>query len=130
MDIDVQELSVQRTSDAVALTREWVAGWSHHLPSAVASDVELLTHELVTNAFRHSATERAWVTALMLPDSVLVQVTDEGRGSPQVRALTLYAESGRGLRWVSTLSRAWGVHQGNTTGVWFQVDYPAPVLTS
>lgn len=124
MEIDVRELCVERGPDACTQTRDWVSLLSAQLPSRVAADVELLTHELVTNAFRHSDTERAWITMLMLPGSILVQVTDEGDGDPEVRPLSPYSESGRGLHWVSALASVWGIHRGATTGVWFQVDCP------
>jgi len=122
MELDVHELCVERDVEPCARSREWIATWSSELPPEVAGEVELLTHELLTNAFRHSPTVRAWVTALVLPNSVLVQVTDEGLGDPRVRPLVPYAESGRGLRWVSSLAQTWGVHKRNATGVWFQVD--------
>jgi anti-sigma regulatory factor (Ser/Thr protein kinase) len=106
--------------------RDWVTGLTHGLPEKVSTDVELLTHELVTNAFRHSSSERAWVTAVVLPGSVIVQVTDEGLdGEPVIREIEPYSESGRGLRWVSCIAHAWGVHRRNATGVWFQIDFPA-----
>jgi anti-sigma regulatory factor (Ser/Thr protein kinase) len=129
--MDVQELSVERTDDACRVVRSWVGGLTKELPEAVAADVELLTHELVTNAFRHSSTERAWVTAVLLPNSVIMQVTDEGlEGEPGVRENEPYSESGRGLRWVSCIAQAWGVHRRHTTGVWFQIDFPALVSAS
>lgn len=125
MEIDVRELRVERGPDACARTRDWVGMWSSALPPRVAADVELLTHELLTNSFRHSGTQRAWVTVLFLPGSILVQVTDEGQGHPRVRPLQPYEDSGRGLHWVSALASVWGIHRGATTGVWFQVDCPA-----
>lgn len=128
MEIDVHELCMERSADACTTARSWIVGWSRELPASVAADVELLTHELVTNAFRHSVSERAWVTVMLLPDSVLVQVTDEGQGDPRIRPLVPFGESGRGLHWVSSLSGAWGIHKRNTTGVWFRVDYPSTSL--
>lgn len=124
--LDALELCVER--DQSASVREWMSGWTAALPSSLVQDVELLTHELVANAFRHSGTTRAWVTALLLPDSVLVQVADEGRSDePHIRPLVPYAESGRGLRWVSALARSWGVHKRATTCVCFELEYPARV---
>lgn len=131
MDVDVQELCLERAADACLVVRDWIGGWKRELPAAVAPDVELLTHELVANAFRHSSTQRVWVTALVLPESVVVQVTDEGvAGEPHIRAIDAYAESGRGLRWVSRLARAWGVYRRNATGVWFKIDFPSVARAS
>ena len=124
MDIDVHELTVDRDDDACAIARSWVATLAPGLPPNVSARVLLLTHELVTNAFRHSDTERVWVTILSLPDAVRVQVTDEGlEREPAPVDRGLYAESGRGLRWVSSLATFWGVKRRNATGVWFQIDH-------
>lgn len=92
------------------------------LPEATAQDVTLLTHELVTNAVKHADGGSIWVAALVLPDVIRVEVSDEGGlTEPTVLPSQPYSSSGRGLMWVDELSDHWGTEQGRVSSVWFQI---------
>ena len=73
----------------------------------------LLTSELVTNAIRHASDEHeaielvvSWAVGLLR-----VEVHDGSRSAPaRVHALP-YAEAGRGLMLLDTLSSSWGYRE-------------------
>ena len=116
-EIKTYELQVDGGREAPVEVRNWL----HSLPIDSSPDLELLTHELVTNAVGHTRTERLWLTLLVCPDGVLVQVANEGVGQPHIVKIQPYAESGRGLRWVDDLSDSWGFGGTAATHVWFQL---------
>lgn len=94
----------------------------HGLPEATSQDVTLLTHELVTNAVKHADGGHIWVAALVLPDVIRVEVSDEGGlTEPAVLPAQPFSSSGRGLMWVDELSDRWGTEQGRVNSVWFQI---------
>ena len=94
----------------------------HGLPEATAQDVTLLTHELVTNAVKHADGGSIWVAALVLPDVIRVEVSDEGGlTEPTVLPPQPFSSSGRGLMWVDELSDHWGTERGRVNSVWFQI---------
>jgi anti-sigma regulatory factor (Ser/Thr protein kinase) len=115
--IDVYELELERDRSAP----NKVQGWLQDLPLDPSEDLVLLTHELIVNAVVHTTTQRLWLTLLVFPDVIHVQVANEGATRPRVLDRRPYSESGRGLRWVDAMSRAWGVGCTRATHVWFQV---------
>ncbi|MFI5861166.1 ATP-binding protein [Streptomyces sp. NPDC051546] len=78
----------------------------------LASDVALLTSELVTNALLHgSLWDRYLRVAVRLTEAVLrIEVTDpKGERRPEPRApLSDHDQFGRGLHIVKALSESWG----------------------
>ena len=103
--------------------RDWVEQLAPAVPPEARADLTLLTHELVTNAVQHSEGENIWVAAVLSPDSVRVEVADEGGASePAVQPQEPYASSGRGLLWVDELSDRWGNDHRRVNHVWFQID--------
>lgn len=94
------------------------------LDDELASTVELLVSEMVTNAQRASADYtgsryggrwtagappvRMWLNAD--EERVLIQVWDGDRQLPAPQDIDLEAESGRGLLLVETLSAEWGAY--------------------
>lgn len=77
----------------------------------LASDVALLTSELVTNALLHgSVWDRYLRVAVQLTGAVLrIEVTDpKGERRPEPRAAADDEQFGRGLHIVSMLSERWG----------------------
>jgi len=73
----------------------------------------LLTSELVTNAIRHEAGQRAQAVVLAIACSrgrLRVDVHDTSRSLPSVPEVPVDAETGRGLFLVETLSDEWGCY--------------------
>lgn len=124
MDITGRQLRLERTPEAPARARRWIESLTASLPDSLAQDVRLLSHELVTNAVKHSDGERIWLAALLLPTAIRIEVCDEGGLSqPVMLPHDTYASSGRGLLWVNQLSDAWGADQHRrVTSVWFQIE--------
>lgn len=92
------------------------------VPQDLASDITLLTHELVTNAVKHADGGYVWVSALVLPELIRIEVSDEGGlTQPAVLPVEPFATSGRGLMWVDELADRWGTEQGRVNSVWFQI---------
>jgi anti-sigma regulatory factor (Ser/Thr protein kinase) len=74
----------------------------------------LLTSELVTNAVRHEASQRAQAVVLAIACSrgrLRVYVHDTSRSLPTVAEVPADAETGRGLLLVETLSDEWGFYR-------------------
>jgi anti-sigma regulatory factor (Ser/Thr protein kinase) len=121
-----RQFSRSRTAPAVArrFVRDFLADAG---ASARCQQVgELLVSELVTNALVHARTStRLWVC---VADGVArVEVTDDGPGSPRLRAPGL--EGGYGLWLTDTLAQSWGVtHRDDAPDktVWFTVPLAAP----
>lgn len=115
--------------ESVSMAREYVRrklGEGH----PALDDVTLLVSEVVTNAVIHSDSRGGGKVTLAIADChdlVHVDVVDAGGDTvPHVRG-DLFAESGRGLVLVETLSHRWNVREdaGGRT-VWFQVKYKTP----
>ena len=72
-----------------------------------------------TNCVQHARTDFELAISER-PGEVRVEVSDAGRGRPTLRSPTVLEASGRGLRIVEALSKAWGVvpDEGGTL-VWF-----------
>lgn len=131
MEMTARFLKLERDEQAAGKAREWIAGLVCHLPTDVSSDIVLLTHELVTNAVRYSDGGRIWLAALVLPEIVRVEVSDEGGATnPVMLPQQPYATSGRGLTWVDHLADGWGTEKERATSVWFQIELPSRKLTT
>lgn len=68
----------------------------------------LVTSELVTNAVRH-AHRRIRLTLSVLRDTIRLEVSDDGDGTPAQKGAADLDTGGRGLALVTLLSRRWGV---------------------
>ncbi|MGH9277593.1 MAG: response regulator [Acidimicrobiales bacterium] len=88
----------------------------------VAEVVTLLVSELVTNAVVHAHSE-VDVVVQLTPEAARVEVSDGSDTAPVVRSASSSDESGRGLAFVDSLSRAWGVRRrpGGGKTIWFEV---------
>jgi anti-sigma regulatory factor (Ser/Thr protein kinase) len=83
--------------------------------------VLLLTSELVTNSYRHAASETR-VSVRVEDDVARVEVRDVGSGEPQLRPLDADRVDGRGLQIVDALSDRWGYRSNDAgTTVWFEL---------
>ncbi|MFJ3303378.1 ATP-binding protein [Streptomyces sp. NPDC086549] len=102
--------------------RDQLADWGHGPGEPALEDVVLLVSELATNAVRHGPSlkfseqghprpEREFEVAVtaLADGSCLIEVSDEGRQEPRMRAVGDQAEAGRGLRLVEGIAAAWGV---------------------
>ena len=79
--------------------------------------LKLAASELVTNAVRHSGTEKVVVFVRVGPPTLLVKVCDGGPGvEPTANEADLFDEGGRGLFLVEQLSRAWGTSKVDIGG--------------
>ncbi|WP_327661951.1 MULTISPECIES: ATP-binding protein [unclassified Streptomyces] len=112
-------------SRARLLFREQAASWA--LPQEVRETAELLLSELMTNAYRHAkvpAGREIWARAILTEDRLRVLVTDASATLPMPRAVSVEAESGRGLALVAMLADEWGA-EGRECGVgkvvWFEL---------
>jgi anti-sigma regulatory factor (Ser/Thr protein kinase) len=109
------------TADArsVSAARRYVREVLCLHPRAQLDAVELMVSELATNSVKHAHS----AFEVSIDDSrgeIRVEVRDTGRGQPVLRSPTPIEPSGRGLRIVDALSRAWGSMdspEGKT--VWF-----------
>ncbi|MFI1680363.1 ATP-binding protein [Streptomyces sp. NPDC020607] len=85
-------------------------------------DIRVCVSELVTNALRHgtSAGQLILVSLEPGPAGLVVEVHDEGDGTPVERDAPADSEGGRGLFLVSALADDWGVtaHQDSGKRVW------------
>lgn len=122
MEVTGRFMRLPRSPEAPQMARRWLQRRVEVLPPDSRANAILLGHELVTNAVEHSNGDHLWVTVLLTPDVIRVEVTDEGGTTePEVAPLEPYAEDGRGLRWVDELADEWGVEQGPAQEVWFQI---------
>ncbi len=123
------ELFLVNDPASVAMARRFVRavlqGWQ---VEDVMDEVLLIVSELVTNAFEH-AQSPCRLRLSLTASGLRVDVHDEGRGTPDLRAATEQSEHGRGLYLVATFAAAWGTEQSPEGGkiVWAELpSQPAP----
>jgi hypothetical protein len=119
----VSTLQLGPTTDSVPAARRFVrtqlGGSTHDIDTAV-----LLVSELVTNAVLH-ARSAFTVRVEQLAEVVRVEVGDSSPIPPRMHTYSAMSATGRGLRLVERLARAWGVvptPEGKR--VWFEVGEP------
>ncbi len=79
--------------------------------------LKLVATELVTNSVRHSGTDSVVVYVRVGEPSLLVKVCDKGGGvSPKAREADLFAEGGRGLFLVESVTHSWGTSKVDIDG--------------
>jgi anti-sigma regulatory factor (Ser/Thr protein kinase) len=96
------------------------------LPHGVATDMAVLTSEVVSDAVGHASTTE-WeeiVLRVNRDKRIRVEVIDGGTGFNQFTPVRPAPnDSGLGLFLVDQLASAWGVdRRGDCTIVWFEVD--------
>jgi anti-sigma regulatory factor (Ser/Thr protein kinase) len=95
------------------------------LSRQVYDDLRLVVSELVTNAVLHGpGTARVGVTLEVRDGLVRGEVTDEGRGTVEIREAAGEG-GGFGLQLLDRISERWGVHPGSTH-VWFELREDPP----
>jgi len=93
---------------ARSLVQEAIYAWDAPVDPPVAA---LLTSELVTNAIRHEPGETILLVITCECDQLRVDVHDTSRCVPVPTDAPAYAEAGRGLMLVSSMSTEWGYYQ-------------------
>lgn len=78
----------------------------------VCDEAFVVVTELASNAVLHAGTPYE-VRLALTPQSVRIEVADEGPGTPEPRPPTPGGVSGRGLFMVAALSVSWGVDTGS-----------------
>jgi anti-sigma regulatory factor (Ser/Thr protein kinase) len=96
------------------------------LPHGVATDVTVLTSEVVSDAVVHASTTE-WEEIVLRVNRdrrIRVEVIDGETGlNPSAPVYPALNDSGLGLFLVDQLASAWGVdRRGDCTIVWFEVD--------
>jgi anti-sigma regulatory factor (Ser/Thr protein kinase) len=94
------------------------------LPEAVASDIELLATEIVSNAVRHAGLDptEEIILRIVADGYVRVEVTDPGPPFEPELGRLAPGPSGWGLLLVDTIAAAWGVEaEGIGKKVWFEL---------
>ncbi|MFI7500312.1 ATP-binding protein [Streptomyces sp. NPDC049687] len=92
--------------------RDHLTEWGHGPDDRALADAVLVVSELATNVIRHGPLrEREFEVAVtaLADGSCLIEVSDEGRHEPRLRAVDEGDEHGRGLHLVEHLATAWGV---------------------
>jgi anti-sigma regulatory factor (Ser/Thr protein kinase) len=96
------------------------------VPGDRLSDLQLLVTELVANSVIHAElrpTDPIEVRIARSDGALRVDVVDGGPGFvPPPPPTDPFAESGRGLALVATVSDRWGVACDGVTRVWFEID--------
>lgn len=121
-----QELVLPASSVSPAAAREWArrSGCPEHA-AELLDDALLLITELVTNAVLHGGPPI--LLAIECDDTALrVRVRDGSPEVPELRAVGLEAEGGRGMTLVELLTSTWGVapvadDHGVGKEVWFEL---------
>ncbi|MFH8804412.1 ATP-binding protein [Streptomyces sp. NPDC017936] len=109
--------------------RDHLADWGRGPDDPAVEDAALLVSELATNVIRHAPPrEREFEVAVtaLADGSCLIEVSDEGRPVPRLRAVDERQEHGRGLHLVEHLASAWGVWSRGRHGktVWALLTRP------
>ena len=123
--METVELNLPRVPVSVARARAGMRPLRDALGERY-QDAVLLVSELVSNAVRHGSGATVSLNARVQGASCRIEVIDGGTGfqPPNASDMMTSAASGRGLPIVNALSDAWGVYEGNSTHVWFEVDLP------
>jgi anti-sigma regulatory factor (Ser/Thr protein kinase) len=108
---------------SVTAARHFVGGVLAQLSTSQVDGVELMVSELAANAVRHAHSEFD-VSVSLEPDTLTIAVTDYGGGQPALRDTKPEELEGRGLQFVASFSREWGVSRTEGVAgkaVWFRL---------
>jgi anti-sigma regulatory factor (Ser/Thr protein kinase) len=97
-----------------------------HVPSREFDDLRLLVTELVTNSLRHGGLGAGDAIDLVVqiePETLRVEVHDPGPGFDVSVALqSADLGAGWGLYLLGRIADRWGIEDGPSTCVWFEMD--------
>ena len=115
------DLDLPADQDAPGRARVAVDELGEQLDPALFQDLRLIVSELVTNAVIHGPAGRVSLQLEIDPPATIRgEVTDDGHGTPAIRARDETKPGGMGLRILDSLAVEWGVHEGSTH-VWFEL---------
>jgi anti-sigma regulatory factor (Ser/Thr protein kinase) len=120
------------TPRAAANARHALDGLYADLGEDLHATATLLISELVTNSVKHSAVVGGVIelVACVTPQSIRVEISDDGGGFDLEPVGHGDSEAGRGLELVQELADRWGRLTGLRTCVWFELDRVAVPLRS
>ncbi|MFL5843244.1 MAG: ATP-binding protein [Solirubrobacteraceae bacterium] len=105
-----------RTLDAGAQARRLIEGtFAGEAGAGCVCDLQIAVSEMVNNAVVHGSGEIV-LHAEIRQDVVHIEVSDEGLGTPAIRAQPDGDMGGWGMRIVDRLARAWGTSEAGS--VW------------
>ena len=111
---------------ARSFVADTLASWG--CASFIESPLDLLTSEVVTNAFLHGLVPIGLCLSLLRGGeglAVRVEVSDSGSRDPVVGSPRDDEERGRGMLLVQALARRWGVDPFDAgKAVWFELGEP------
>ncbi len=121
-----QPLTLDPQAQGVAAARRYVRErLAQCEATSVEASAELGISELATNAVLHGRTPFTITVLRTSHGGVRIEVSDQSPLPPQIRRLSTFASTGRGLRLVASVSSDWGVvavppdgRAGKT--VWFE----------
>jgi PAS domain S-box-containing protein len=120
LELDTTPREVGR---ARRFARDRLQSWQE--PEALTGAAELVVSELGTNAVRYGSGPLT-VHLSRHDDGVVVEIRDEGSGTPRRRRAGVDDEGGRGLLLVAGIAAVWGVRaRGKGKVVWCRLGRPA-----
>ena len=88
-----------------------------------AEDVALLVSELLANAVEHGNGDALELSVRISDGRLRAEVVDGGHGfEPPEFDFDPLRPHGHGLELVDRIAEGWGVYEGNSTHVWFELD--------
>jgi anti-sigma regulatory factor (Ser/Thr protein kinase) len=120
--MDSVELNLPRVPVSVARARAGLRPLRDALGHRY-QDAVLLVSEVVTNAVRHGHGTTVALSAVVRDATLRIEIVDGGVGfEPPAGEPDPSSPGGRGLRIVNSLADRWGVYEGNSTHVWFEME--------
>jgi serine/threonine-protein kinase RsbW len=117
----------EHAAASVTAARRFVARALEEAPPEVREAAMLMVSELASNCVRH--TDGGFeLTISRTRETIRVEASDCGVGTPTVRHPEPSDPSGRGLQIIDMLSEEWGYasHPGSAKTVWFTLSLTAP----
>lgn len=132
---EVRRFELRADHQAAMAARRAVESATAGLDPSLASDVRLLTSEVVTNSVRHAFPDAGQTINLEIALSaraVRITVADGGMGfePPGPRPLGELRPAGWGLQLIDVLAKRWGVESDRGLTVWFELDLPSAATGS
>lgn len=122
MNSDGIILSLPRRAESVAAGRAAIGRFREPIGEKWET-LRLLVSELLSNAVLHGQGESMRLVARIEGGTCRVEVIDSGHGFDAAATMpSPLAPGGRGLFLLDALSQDWGVYEGASTHVWFELE--------